>query len=136
MWYFYGMRLSREKLGALCRKQGLTVEGLLRTAGVSRNAYYTLARKNSILPKTVIALAKALEISPGRLLTDSSSPATEAHRLMREVAAIVRRHRGIDPDNVRHTLLLLRRKPVDRLRGALRRGRSVDIQRKGSRLLA
>jgi len=45
--------------------------------------------------------------------------------LMAEVDAIVRRYPGVDRDNIRHTLLLLREKPIDRLRRALIRGRGA-----------
>ncbi len=37
-------------------------------------------------------------------------------------------HRDVDPDNVRHTLLLLNDKPIERLRRALQRGRRVNIR--------
>jgi hypothetical protein len=47
---------------------------------------------------------------------------------MAEVNRIVKRHPGVDPDNIRHTLLLLDEEPIERLRRALQRGRPVNIR--------
>jgi len=121
------VRLDRDKVGRLCRRRGLTVDRLLCAAGVSRNAYYTLARKSSVVPGTVRRIAATLGVGAGALLTRTDSPAGKAQELMRRVEAVVKKHRGTDPENVRHTLLLLqKKKPIDRLRGALRRGRKTQ----------
>ena len=101
---------------------------VLDQAGVSRNAYYSLVRKHSVLPASIEALASALGVPPSELLEDNPSPVAEAGKLAMEVDRIVRQHRGVDRDNVRHTLLLLDEEPIARLRRALRRGQRVHFQ--------
>ena len=49
--------------------------------------------------------------------------------LAQEVESIVRQHPGVDPENVRHTLLLLELPPLERLQRSLLRGRAA-AQRK------
>ena len=107
---------------------------LLDEAGVSRNALYSLARRDSVLPESVLRIAQALDVVPTRFMEDTSQPEREMVRILAKVNRIASRHRGVDPDNVRHTLLLLSEKPVDRLRRALRRGGISHIQRPGSRV--
>lgn len=52
-----------------------------------------------------------------------------AARLMESVRAVLDQYPQADPDNVRHTLILLEQPPIERLRRSLTRGRSA-IQRK------
>ena len=47
-----------------------------------------------------------------------------AEKLMDSVRAVLARHPGADPDNVRHTLILLEQPPIERSRRSLIRGRS------------
>jgi hypothetical protein len=49
--------------------------------------------------------------------------------LMKSVRAVLARRPEADPDNVRHTLLLLEYPPLERLRKSLTRGRAL-AQRK------
>jgi hypothetical protein len=53
----------------------------------------------------------------------------EADALLQEVAAVLRRDPGLDPDTVRHTLALLRLDPLTRLNRSLLRGRAAAIHR-------
>ena len=48
-----------------------------------------------------------------------------AERLMESVQEVLARHPEADPDNVRHTLILLEQPPLERLRRSLIRGRSL-----------
>ena len=48
-----------------------------------------------------------------------------AARLMECVREVLDRHPEADPDNVRHTLILLEQPPLERLRRSLIRGRSI-----------
>ena len=93
-----------ERIRSLCRARGMTVTGALAKAGVSRNAFYSLARRDSILPRTLRALGAGLGVEPEALLTRDDRRAEE----MKSVLA---------------ALLLLRKKPIDRLRLALARAR-------------
>jgi hypothetical protein len=52
-----------------------------------------------------------------------------AARLMKSVRAVLAKRPEADPDNVRHTLLLLEYPPLERLRKSLTRGRAL-AQRK------
>ena len=52
-----------------------------------------------------------------------------AARLMDSVRAVLAVHPEADPDNVRHTLILLQQSPIERLRRSLTRGRALP-QRK------
>lgn len=121
------MRLATDRVKKLCAGRGVSLAALLREAKVSRNAYYTLSRKPSVLPKSIRALASGLGVKPSAFLEEKGSPSEEVRRLVAQVDRIERRHRIYDRDNVRHTLLLLREKPIDRLRRALIRGQKPDI---------
>lgn len=52
-----------------------------------------------------------------------------AANLMKSVRAVLAAHPEADPDNVRHTLILLEQPPLERLRRSLTRGRAL-AQRK------
>ena len=52
-----------------------------------------------------------------------------AERLAESVQAVLARHPQADPENVRHTLILLEQPPLERLRRSLTRGRSA-VRRK------
>lgn len=122
------MRLSLEKVEILCEERQTTAAQMLREAGVSRNAFYTLARKDAVVPRSVIRIAEFLDVPVSALLDDTGTPTQRIESLLAETNRIVKRHRGVDRDNVRHTLLLLDEKPLERLRRALRRGRPVNIR--------
>jgi len=121
------MKLAVDKVKRLCARRGLNVTTLLCEAKVSRNAFYTLSRKPSVLPKSIQSLAAGLGVKPSAILKENKSPTEEAHLLNKQVDAILRRFKIHDRENVRHTLLLLREKPIDRLRRALIRAQKPDI---------
>jgi len=120
------MRIDGDKLKRLCIRNDLTLSRLLQEAGVSKNAYYSLARKDSVLPKSVLAIADHLGVKPSAFLEEI----TEENRwslLLEELERISSRNRHADRDNIRHTLLLLQEPPIERLRRALTRGRKLDL---------
>jgi transcriptional regulator with XRE-family HTH domain len=123
------MRLSVNKLKGLCAERGTTLGGLLRVAGVSRTAYYSLTRKDSVLPKSVEAIARRLDVPPSEFLDEQSRIEAEARALLTRANEIARRHRSANLDNVRHALLLLNKDPVERLRRALIRAQATDTHR-------
>jgi hypothetical protein len=53
-----------------------------------------------------------------------------ARRLSARVEEIIAAHPQADPDNVRHTLILLQQPPLERLQRSLIRGRPTAIFRK------
>ena len=123
------MKLDLAIVHRLCDKQGIPLTALLEESGVSRNAFYSLARRESVLPRSLHAVAERLGVSPSVLLQEEGTLKQQGRALQRRVAAIRKRHPDIDPDTIRHTLILLAEKPVERLRRALRRGRTVSVLR-------
>jgi len=118
------VRLSAERIKALCESRGTGLGPLLEAAGVSRTAYYSLVRKGSVLPKSVGAIARALAVPPSAILDELPAAERQARDLATAVERIVRRHPGASREDVRHTLLLLEEPPIERLRRALVRGRA------------
>ena len=53
-----------------------------------------------------------------------------ARRLTTRVTEIMAAHPNADPDNVRHTLILLEEPPLERLQRSLIRGRATAILQK------
>ena len=53
-----------------------------------------------------------------------------ARRLTMRVRKVLAAHPHADPDNVRHTLILLEQPPLERLQRSLIRGRATAIFRK------
>ncbi len=124
----WGVKLSLKKVESFCKQRDTGIGDMLREAGVSRNAFYTLARKRSVVPQSLIRIAKHLGVSVSALLDDIVAPTERIKSLLAEATRISKRHRDVDRDNVRHTLLLLDEEPAERLRRALRRGRPVNIR--------
>jgi transcriptional regulator with XRE-family HTH domain len=117
------MRLNHEETKRIAEERGTTLTAVLERAGVSRTAYYSLRRRENILPRTIRALALELGIDPERLLQKTPTALTYERRLKR-AREICDRSPGIDFHNVWHTLTLLELPPVERLRRSLRRGRA------------
>jgi len=128
IWYLCFMRISTEKLKSLCKEKKQNLKLVLHNAGVSRNAYYSLARKKSVLPKSIIAIAHQLDVQPSVFLEEESRLQQRAQLLLVTLDKIMKRHKKADRDTVRHTLLLLQEKPVNRLRRALLRAEKFDFR--------
>jgi DNA-binding Xre family transcriptional regulator len=117
------VRISRKKLFKLIVSRNWTLNILFREAGVSKTAYYHLLGKDELLPKSLQAIAQTLGVSPSALLEDEGPEMSEVRALVQDIDRIAARHPSIDRDTVRHTLLCLRDKPIDRLRRSLIRGK-------------
>lgn len=117
------MRINVGLLNQIAKKQGLTLGLALARANVSRTAYYSLARKDNILPRSIQRLAQALGVRSGALLVEEISAEQRMRRLYKTLETILLSHPEADRENVLHTLLLLQEKPIDRLRRSLARGR-------------
>lgn len=122
------MRVSLKKVEYECGRKDLNVGELLREAGVSRNAFYSLARKDYVVPLSLIRIAERLNVAVSDLLDETETPVARMKAIAAASERISKRHPGADPENIRHTLILLNEKPIERLRRALRRGRLVDIR--------
>lgn len=135
-WYLRRVRIDRQRLKALCKQQGLSLKELLRRSAVSPTAYYSLARKRELLPRSIRAIASGLGVRPEEILsadsgggTSGGPPArkTDPGELGETVDRVIRAHPGADRDNVWHTLLLLTETPLSRLKRSLLRGRRIDL---------
>jgi len=62
--------------------------------------------------------------------TDAAKARRWALRLSARVEKVLAAHPHADPDNVRHTLILLEQPPLERLQRSLIRGRAAAILRK------
>ena len=122
------MKLSLDKVEYLCRERNEGIGEMLREAGVSRNAFYSLARKDCVVPNSLVRIAEHLGVPVSTFLDETATMAQRMRSLARESYRISSKHVEVDRDNIRHTLLLLNEKPVERLRRALRRGRFVDLR--------
>jgi transcriptional regulator with XRE-family HTH domain len=123
------MKLSTARLKGLCTERGVALSGLLREAGVSRTAYYSLARKDSVLPKSIEAVARRLDVPASEFLEDERRVEAEARALLDQANEIARTYRSADLDNIRHTLLLLKKEPIERLRRSLLRAQTAHTHR-------
>ena len=116
------MRVATDKIRQMARRQGLTLSALLELAGVSRNAYYSLARRRSVLPGTLESLAHTLQVPQSELLEEIPDRVITARRIS---AA----NPGVNFDNIWHVLTLLEMDPKERLNRSLTRGRIIPVQR-------
>ncbi len=94
------MKVDRDQLTRALEKQGVSLNRALRTAGVSPNAFFTLQRKNEILPRSLVQLANGLGISPGDLLTETPenrpiNPPPPVQEAMEYLKNFVRAHGGL-----------------------------------------
>ena len=128
LWYFMTMKVAADRIRALCRQRGWKLTALLREAGVSRNAFYSLARRESIVPHSLRAIADRLDLPVSAMLEEEPGAADRMRAVMHQTEQIVRGGTDLEPENIRHTLVLLAEEPVDRLRRALRRGRRFDFR--------
>jgi transcriptional regulator with XRE-family HTH domain len=121
------VRLSVERIRRLCARRGLSLEAFLDAAGVSRTAYYSLARRPSILPRSVQAMARMLQVVPSSILQEDPPAAARAEALLAEARAVLKSHPRATFENVWHTLVLLDEAPIERLRRSLLRARTAHI---------
>ncbi len=116
------MWLDQAKIKEICASEGLSLRELLRRAGVSRTAYYSLANAPSLLPSSVHKLAKALNLQASQVVS-VGNPDEEIYRSrLASLEKIMKRHPKSNRENIWHTLVLLELPPLERLKGALRRG--------------
>ena len=71
------MRLAHEKIREIARRKNKTLAACLRDAGVCRTAYYSLVRKDSVLPRSCHALAEAFGVPVGSILEEPVVPLSQ-----------------------------------------------------------
>jgi transcriptional regulator with XRE-family HTH domain len=121
------VKLDARRIKKLCKQEGLTLQALLERAGVSRTAYYSLTRKDSVLPASVRAVAGELGVAPSAILEEAPSAEWRTRALLRKAGRVLDHHPRASFENVWHTLVLLEEPPIDRLRRSLLRGRAADL---------
>ena len=121
------MKLSADRIRALCNRRETTLTDMLAQANVSRTAYYSLVRKESVLPGSVRAIADQLGVEPSKILIEAGPGERRAQALLRLAKKIIRNNPRASFENVWHTLMLLEEPPVERLKRSLLRGRAVDL---------
>ena len=121
------MYINDKKLRKLFKKNGLALKDLLAKSGVSKTAYYNLLYKDTVLPKSIHAFASVLGVKPSAFLEEVNLEKEKIIRIAEMTDEIIEEFSELDRDNVRHTLLLLQEKPVERLRRGLKRGRKFNI---------
>jgi transcriptional regulator with XRE-family HTH domain len=121
------VRLSSDRIKKLCARRGVSLQYFLESAGVSRTAYYSLIRRNSILPRSVQAMAGMLGVAPSSILEEEPPVSGRAQVLIREAGSVLALNPRATFENVWHTLVLLDEPPIERLRRSLLRGRTHDL---------
>jgi len=121
------MRLSAKQIKKLCARRGGSLQTLLASVAVSRTAYYSLARKDSVLPASVRAIAGALGVTPSSILEEAPASTWRVQARVRQARSIVDDNPGASFENAWHTLAILDDPPIERLKRSLLRGRSRDL---------
>ena len=123
------MYLVQSKLKELCKTNGLSLQELLYKANVSKTAYYHLIYKETLLPNSVHAIAKTLNVRPSVFLEEANPEEEMIRQIMNLTEKILNKFPKLDRENVRHTLLLLHETPIERLKRGLRRGQKFNLLR-------
>ncbi len=118
------MKLDHDGVVRRCEARGLALSRALREAGVSRTAYYSLKRSGSVLPTTILKLARLLDVPARDLLDDTAMEQKRARKKIEAARRIAGERQGASFENVWHTMVLLDEPPIERLNRALRRGRA------------
>lgn len=123
------MRIKADTIKALCKQHGWTLDDLLKESGVSRTAYYALTRKANILPKSIQAIARQMNVSVSEILFDTDREVQDRQKLYEKARAVGQQYPDVNIENVMHTWLMLRKTPLERLRKGLLRGKTAHFYR-------
>ena len=122
------MELSHDAVRRIARERGWSLTEALRRAGVSRTAYYSLIRRDSVLPGTVRSIADLFGVPATDLLSaEEPSGPRVAERRLAEARAICEEYPEATFENVWHTLCMLDLPPTERLNRSLTRGRATAV---------
>ena len=115
------MWLDPVKIKKLCKSNKLSLKELLQKAGVSKTAYYSLVRNSNLLPDSIYEISDALGVNARDLISDGPTEVAKVRRRESKLRKILNRYPNVSRDNIWHSLILLEKDPIERLRGALRR---------------
>lgn len=121
------MHISTQSLKKIIKNNGLDIKSVLKKAGVSKTAYYSLVKKESVLPGSILAIAKVLQVKPTAFLENESASERKMKRGLKKLENIMKKYPCHERENIWHTLLLLQEKPIERLRRGLRRGQKLNL---------
>jgi len=121
------MHISPAKLKSLYESKEMHLKRLLSLAGVSKSAYYHLLYKDTLLPDSLHRIAQILEVRPSAFLEEINPDEKKMRKILSLTDKISAGRPTLDRDNIRHTLILLNEKPIERLRRSLIRGRKLNI---------
>ncbi len=123
------MHISREQLLKAAKKKGLNLQKTLEKAHVSKTAFYSLLRKENILPRSIQSIAKVLEVNPSAFLREKISTQKITFNRIEKLEKILKENPNANRENVWHTLILLEEKPISRLNKGLLRGQQFNFHR-------
>lgn len=121
------MRLAPHKIKQKLQAGSLTLQVLLKNAGVSKTAYYSLLKQETLLPKSLHKLAKILQVTPFDLLEDPETNINHIRQLQNQLEKLVKKYPEADRENMWHTLLLLEEEPIERMKRGLIRGQNQHL---------
>jgi len=121
------VRLDADKVKNLSHQNGLGLHQLLRLAGVSKTAYYSLLRRDSVVPASVLRLSSELGVPPSAILEEIPQEEVITRRRMLDLANLQEQLPEADRDNLWQALILLERPVEERLNLSLTRGRQFNF---------
>lgn len=119
------MKLKHDFIKELCKSKGIQLTELLKLASVSSTAYYSLLKKKSIVPKSLNKISSLLNVPASFLIHDEQETLKNHLELLEEVNEIINLKPHLDPNEVRHVLILLKEPALTRLQRGLQRGRLI-----------
>lgn len=121
------MRIELNTLKTMAKRRGLGLSALLREAGVSKTAFYSLVRRPSILPKSVESIARELNVSPAEFLEFDDLEVFKLRKRRERLEEIMQSAPESSRENIWHTLILRELSPLERLNRSLQRGRGAAL---------
>jgi transcriptional regulator with XRE-family HTH domain len=115
------MKINYPYIKELCKGRSRSLSQILKESGVSRTAFYSLLKQDSLIPKSVHSIAEVLSVPVEDLINES--PLKRTLRLQNRLQLILDRNPELSRENVWHTLILLEEPPINRLDRAIVRGR-------------
>lgn len=120
------MQLDGEKIKKFANDKGLSLSKLLRDANVSRTAYYSLTRRFTVLPKSIIDICHTLGVSPVEILTPEDPQVLRIRQKQQTLEKLLESNPNASRENLWHTLILLDEPPIERLNRSLLRGKGAS----------
>ncbi len=121
------MYLDSVKIKKLCKSKGITLNELIKKAGISKTAYYHLIRKKQLLVNSILEIAICLDTETKQITSFWNQAEEQYYHLNSKLEELCLKYPELNRDNAWHTLLLLSEEPLQRLDRALLRGQKINI---------